>query len=116
MVLIYALSAQSDPAPAITSLVWDKLLHAVEYGVLALLFCRALDGEGVALARTSLVALLLTVLYAATDEYHQSYVPLRTVELQDWIADAAGGLAAAATWLAFARVSTVVRRPRPLRR
>jgi hypothetical protein len=36
-VLIFLLSAQSNPLPALTTHVWDKLLHMVEFAGLALL-------------------------------------------------------------------------------
>ena len=62
-----------------TAHVWDKLLHVVEYAGLAVLFCRALLGEGLRLGHdASLAAMLLASAYGATDEYHQLFVPLRT--------------------------------------
>ena len=37
-----------------------------------------------------LLALLIGVLYAASDEYHQSLVPGRDSDVYDWVADSIG--------------------------
>ena len=42
-----------------------------------------------------LLAAVLAAAYGLTDEIHQIFVPLRSVELADWMADAVGGLAGA---------------------
>ena len=41
MALIFHLSSESQPLPALTAHVWDKLLHTIEYAGLALLLARA---------------------------------------------------------------------------
>lgn len=88
MALIFYLSSQ--PAPNIG--VSDKTLHFVAYGLLALLLLWGL--LGIAPFRgAALLSLVLTALYGASDEWHQSYVPGRSPELLDVAADAAGGLA-----------------------
>jgi VanZ family protein len=101
MALIYYLSSQSDPVPQVTSVVWDKLLHLVEYGGLAVLLARALVGEGLTAGVTLVAAILLTSAYGATDEAHQSKVPQRQADVRDWIVDcvgAAAGAGIATTW------------------
>jgi VanZ family protein len=90
MALIFYLSSQSNPLPEVTVRVWDKLLHAVEYAVLAALFGRALVGEGQGWVASFAAAALLAAAYGATDEYHQSFVPLRNADVRDWMVDAAG--------------------------
>lgn len=72
--------------------LWDKLQHAVAYGVLAILWVVALHGG---LPRripwkTALIAFLLASAYGAVDEIHQSFVPSRHMELGDWVADTVG--------------------------
>ena len=72
------------------------MTHAVAYGVLAAVLLRGLVGArwrrvGVEAAWQ---AALLATLYGVTDEVHQRFVPLRTPELADLIADAAGATAA----------------------
>src|SRR5206468_10784215 len=108
MALIFYLSSQSEPMPGLTTRVWDKALHFIEYGTLCILFCRALHGEGFAALRLALVAVVLTSAYGATDEVHQSFVPERNAGADDWPADTTGG-AAGATLL-----STSFRRLRPI--
>ena len=107
MAFIFYSSSQSDPMPALTQVVWDKLLHCAGYSLLALLFCRALRGEGFTTATTALVAVLPTSLYGASDEWHQAFTPLRSSDVQDWLADTTGGLVGAATFAAAARLMAV---------
>jgi VanZ family protein len=110
MAAIFQISAQPDPMPAITQVVWDKALHALEYSVLCVLFCRALNGEGLAPLRVALFAMVLTSAYGATDETHQLFVPNRQAGADDWLADSGGAAAGAALF------NTVSRRRHPLRR
>jgi VanZ family protein len=95
MALIYYLSSQSDPVPQVTSVVWDKLLHFVEYGGLAVLLARALLGERLTAGVALVAAILLTSAYGATDEAHQSRVPQRQADVRDWIVDSIGAAAGA---------------------
>lgn len=99
MAVIFGFSSQLNPMPEITSRVWDKLLHGVEYAGLALLFCRALTGEGLAWTIAALAAVLLASAYGASDEYHQLLVPLRDGNVRDWIADTIGAALGAALYL-----------------
>ena len=96
MAVIFYFSSQSKPLPEMTVHVWDKALHAVEYGVLAILVCRAFVGDGVNGARAALFAAIVACLYAASDEWHQSFVPMRSADVLDWIADTVGSILGAA--------------------
>ena len=91
MALIYQGSSQSDPLPQITHLVWDKALHFAEYSVLGLLLFRALRGEELPFWPAIVLAALLTSTYGASDEWHQAFVPHRTSDAADWLADTIGG-------------------------
>jgi VanZ family protein len=95
MIIIFGLSSESAPMPVLTENVWDKLLHVIEYGGLAVLFGRALVGEGLASVSACVLAVLLTSAYAASDEYHQLFVPLRSGDIHDWLADTVGAAAGA---------------------
>ncbi len=73
-----------------------KIAHVVEYAVLSALLWRALEGgrpRGV--WTLFLLSFFLSVLYAASDEWHQSFVPGRGASARDVLIDAAGALAAA---------------------
>jgi VanZ family protein len=77
----------------VVHLLVRKLGHLSEYFIFALLVHRALahqDQSGS--RRRQLVWTLLTVcLYAATDEWHQSFVPGRTASAGDVLLDSVGG-------------------------
>ncbi len=68
---------------------FDKVVHFAVYGLLGVLVCRL--GRG---ARAAVLAVVLTSAYGVTDEWHQSFVPGRSAELADWVADTLGALAA----------------------
>ncbi len=91
--------------------MWDKLLHMVEYAGLALLVGRAWIGEGTPTWKAVLMAIVLSSLYAATDEWHQAYVPFRSSDVRDWTADTVGAMLGAgvllvlSSWLTGARKS-----------
>ena len=76
-----------------------KCAHATEYFILALLVWLALRrSQGSQLQpwsrRGAALALLLCALYAASDEFHQRFVPTRTASVWDVMIDVAGaGLA-----------------------
>ncbi len=97
MAAIFALSSQPQ-LPDLPSAVSDKHAHAVTYAGLAVLTCRAVAGGSLAqlTARGAATAWAIAAGYGASDEVHQGYVPGRTPDLDDWVADAAGASAAAA--------------------
>ena len=71
----------------------DKSGHAIGYGILGAVFLRALAGgkvAGVTWSRAAL-ALLFAVLYGISDEFHQSFVPGRSPDPLDVLADGIGG-------------------------
>jgi VanZ family protein len=72
----------------------DKVLHAGGYAVLGVLFYRAYrsrwpSASGWATANASLIS---AAVYGFTDELHQSFVPSRTADPWDWLADTFGAL------------------------
>ncbi len=87
---IFIVSAMPDP-PMPGNLP-DRSLHEAAYFGLVVLVIRALAGgrwSGVTATRLT-VAWVITVVYGATDEWHQSLVPTRHAELRDLAADAIG--------------------------
>ncbi|HYF92866.1 MAG TPA: VanZ family protein [Symbiobacteriaceae bacterium] len=73
-----------------------KAAHLAAFGVLAALAFRALSGSrpGWPRRRLYLTSALFTVLYAASDEWHQTFVPTRSGSLRDVAIDTAGAVAA----------------------
>ncbi len=72
-----------------------KCAHAFEFGILMWLWFRALYPRPFSLGKARGWAILLSALYAASDELHQSFVPLRSGKATDVLSDAAGILAVA---------------------
>ena len=83
----------------------DKSGHSIAYGVLGGLLLRALAAgrlRGITW-RAASTAVLAAVLYGMSDEWHQSFVPGRTADRYDILADGIGAaVAVAAGWLAAA--------------
>jgi VanZ family protein len=69
----------------------DKVLHALLFAVLSLLLLRALAGERrMGLGKAAALAFLAASLYGAFDEWHQYFVPPRSMDAVDWLADSVG--------------------------
>jgi len=93
MALIFFLSAQSQlPSPDDPWLdfLFKKSAHFAAYAILAFLFWRALPIT----RRAWIWSWLFTVLYACTDEFHQSFVENRHPAVRDVIIDACGAATA----------------------
>jgi VanZ family protein len=105
--VLFALSAQPNPLPFLPPeiLLQDKLLHGLAYTVLGVLLVPGFRGAGCSVRCAFLLAVALASLYGASDEFHQSFVPGRTADVLDWVADTLGAAlgAAAATTLALRR-------------
>src|SRR2546421_744727 len=91
MGVIFVLSAQPDLSTGLGA--WDligrKIVHMLEYALLCLLWWRAL--REVAVARAALVlAVCVSLAYAVTDEFHQTFVHGRHGTPVDVGIDAAG--------------------------
>ena len=96
--------------PAISEAAFDRLhytirksAHFVEYGVLGVLIWRLLYRDPafglISPRRRFFLALLCCMLYASTDEFHQSFVPTRQPAVHDVLLDTCGaGVGALAAW------------------
>lgn len=93
--MIFGFSHQPT-VPASIEIFNDKVLHFVLYAGLGLLVSRALTNAGASnkISRWVMAAVVASA-YGLSDEWHQSFVPGRSVELADWLADTAGGAAGA---------------------
>jgi VanZ family protein len=92
MALIFFFSSQpqlpSAPDPW-ADLIFKKGAHFTVYAVLAVLFRRALPLS----RRIWALSWMFTVVYAASDEWHQSFVPGRHPQPTDVLIDACGAAA-----------------------
>lgn len=82
--------------PEFEWLTIDKLYHFVEYailgGLLALAFAKA-PPRGFPAKWGWGAAALIAILYGASDEWHQTFVPGRLATIADWVADLLGSIA-----------------------
>lgn len=108
MAIVFGLSAMSSPPSPVH--VNDKIEHFVFYGGLALVALRATaGGRLIGVTPAALVAAwAIASVYGVTDEFHQWFVPGRSAEVADWIADTLG----AATALGLAMQGAILLRSR----
>ena len=88
------------PQPELDAIhhVLRKCAHLTEYAILALLLRRTLANTGQTggpawSGRLTAGVLALVFLYAASDEFHQRFVPGRTSLFSDVLVDTSGGAA-----------------------
>lgn len=81
---------QIDMAQAIDHPV-RKTAHAAEYAMLAGLVLGAVT-VSIIRWRNVLIAISVSVLYAATDEFHQLFVPARSGQVKDVLIDGCGAV------------------------
>ena len=83
-----------------------KCAHVIEYTVLAVLLWRALRSVPVLRTKTFIVfgaVLLGCALFAASDEFHQTFVKSRTPSVRDVLLDVGGALLGLLIGAGFAR-------------
>ena len=98
IVIFVASSIPATKLPRFSMMFNDKLVHAAIFFIFGLLVYRALTSRS-APDRFDWTRLFISVsaviIYGLSDEIHQGFVPGRTVDVLDAMADAAGGLLAA---------------------
>jgi VanZ family protein len=92
--LIFYVSSQQLPEVPVKLPDIDKAAHVVEYGLFALLAFRALSTINNKPIRRHFifVVLIISVLYAFSDEWHQLYVPGRQMDPLDFLYDSLGAI------------------------
>ncbi len=103
---IFLLSHQSGDSIDLPSFPGaDKVAHMMAYGALALSFLWYFGKQGTKQRmRTVLFTVALCLLYGISDEFHQSFIPLRSVSGLDIVADTMGALIVACVWFYSSRV------------
>lgn len=94
MGVIFAVSSRSS-LPRLSDPIADTFLkkggHIAEYAILAGL-CRRAIHQTANTRYPTILAFAVTVLYAISDEWHQSFVPGRNSQSTDALIDASGAL------------------------
>ena len=94
-IVIFVLSAR--PVTPASQIFWQDFIlkkgaHVVEYAIFTILIYRALKESGVKKYNAGLWAILISVIYGATDEYHQSFTPGREPRVRDVFFDTIGAI------------------------
>ena len=106
--LIFYLSGQPSIETPTLFPGQDKLFHLIEFGILGFLAMGALRAShGGYQARQLWGVAAVVMLYGILDEFHQYFVPGRSADVYDVLADAIGGLLGA--WAMYWLVRVVVR-------
>jgi VanZ family protein len=87
---IFFLSSRTVLVEMPSLLGWDKLQHCVAYAAGGAAIAYGLNAPAHRFAWT---AALLGSLYGVSDEIHQYFVPSRSSDWRDWVADTVGVLA-----------------------
>jgi VanZ family protein len=82
----------------------DKLQHITAFAIFAALLCYAGSTFGVARLRLYVGVIGLIAGYAAIDEFSQQFVPERTPDFFDWLADMAGAATGIVAFAAIRRI------------
>ena len=88
-------SFSSEAYPKIEFELSDKIVHFCIYLVLLFAFYYSFNNQAKFLLINKyslLFAFVFTSLYGASDEFHQYFVPGRTCEFNDWVANVTGAL------------------------
>jgi len=108
MIAIWILSSRPYTIAWLDLPYRDKVAHALQYGVLSLLYLHAvLRSFRLTRARSYATAALLTSAWGYLDEIHQAFVPGRHSDVRDWLADTLGALIA----IGLAAIVLRVRKP-----
>jgi len=100
LAIIFFLSTLPNPTLSHRIVGGGFFLHLIEYGVLGFLLSWAFLNSGIE-KRLLLYVFLAGLLYGATDELHQYFVPQRTSSLLDVTADGLGSLLGALSFRRF---------------
>jgi len=84
---------------------FDKIVHFFVFGLLAILMLRGIKIANNRVLQNHFVwiSILTCIIFGATDEIHQLFVPGRFGSLSDWIADILGILVFSAAFLFYQR-------------
>ncbi|BFT70449.1 VanZ family protein [Paenibacillus sp. P36] len=100
-----------DPAGVIEFFI-RKAGHVSEFALLTLLWILALLAKRVQVNMALLTSFIISILYAVTDEWHQTFIEGRTGHAIDVVVDSIGALLAVFLVLAVLGIRAAIRRRR----
>ena len=90
-----------------------KIAHLTEYFILSALLVLALLFNDFLPINRAILAVLISLIYAATDEIHQLFVSGRACRLSDILIDTLGAAIFAATYLIMVKFIRKIKRKKP---
>lgn len=108
MAILFRLSASPSTGAGWLVPPFDKIAHGTAYAVLA--FCLSLWWNQAKWLKKKwlwfVVTLAIASLYGVSDEFHQSFVPGRCMDVFDWVADTIGALVGVSAYcVALAKIA-----------
>lgn len=110
MLTVFVVSGRSEVAvPVRVNFRLDLVAHFAVFGALATSWVRLPP-----LRRRPWLAVVVTSVYGALDEWHQSMVPGRYMEVDDWVADTLGAITAVVFYTRWTAWRRILETPLPL--
>lgn len=91
VVLTFTLTSIPHPDIYLPVRFGDKAAHFLFYGVMGFLCAMWRRESGASVGRAILEAMLFVAATGALDEVHQRWIPGRSMDVLDWLADVTGG-------------------------
>jgi len=91
-IIFYASSLPNVSIPLL-EIQFDKMLHILVYALFGFLMARGIYGTNAAVTKKVFWIMIFgaSLLYGASDEFHQTFVPGRNASLFDLLGDTVGG-------------------------
>ena len=93
-VILALTSVPGSAVPEVAIESGDKLVHVALYAILGALTLRAAGNSGHPIRTVGIVGMAVS-LFGIVDELHQLFVPGRSADVIDWMADTIGGMTGA---------------------
>lgn len=92
--LIFIGSSITVVLPPVAGGMTDQLLHIAEFAVFGFLLARSFKNAQSPIFKREFIilAIIVSLLYGLSDEFHQTFVPNRGFEMLDLLADFIGGI------------------------
>ncbi|MFQ5864366.1 MAG: VanZ family protein [bacterium] len=91
LLIFFLSSLPSHTVESLSLKLDDLILHFVQYSIFGFLLARAIIQNPHRVNwKFCLIVSLIGILYAASDEFHQMFVPGRFAEISDFLADSVG--------------------------